>query len=782
MEDQKEKRLTYLIIGIVCAAVYAFLFLFLLHIFIVQQEQPQLTTSEVITEAVNDFTKRPFAVFPIPKGAVHTILIYTLVAGLLIFLVVLTEKEKAHYNTKTVDGDAEWLKDLDTYNRKYTDPLGKTSHDGPTNTILSQDLYLTMNNWKTGKNLNTFIIGGSGAGKSFNYVGPNIMQANASFVITDPSGGLFKQYGYFLEYMGYKVKCFNLDHMEQGNHYNPFCYIRDDQDVEILVNTLIQNTTPPESKSGDPFWEKSETALLVALVAYLYHYAEKSKQTFTNVMKLLRMADVDENNTSALSQLDYLFQNAEKKDPNSFAVKQYKTFKMGAGKTLKSILISCAVRLQKFDLEPVARLTSQDDLDLDSVGDEKSALFVIIPTGDTTFSFLSSMMYSQLFQRLYRYCENTAEYSQCVMDSDNQIWKTFRASGKEDAEKARVKAEKYFERAKNSRIVENETYHWYEIRTKERNELVGYRGTRKLAEEALQKLREGRVIANAEQSNNGQRLPIHTRFLLDEFANTGKIPSFSEKVATIRKYEISVAIVVQSIQQMKNLYKDDWETLAGNCDNTIFLGGGADTVTAEWISKLLGKETRVVMNVSYSKNGGSQSLNRTGVELYSVSQLRTMPADKCLVIPSRMNAFLGKKYNSTKHPNWNLVTSLQRERGAFYFDPAKTQELYLASRTSEATIQDKHGDVEGDDTTVRKQINADEKQQADEIADNCGADGQTIASPGKPLTDEGTSETLPVTNNQSAEDLLGETILANDNEWAADKLLYGGKKAQNAAS
>ena len=784
MEDQKAKRQTYLTIGITLLVVYGVLLLWLLHLFIVQQEQPQLAASELITEATNDFLKRPFAIFPVPKGAFSKILLYTLIGGLLGFLVFITEKEKAHYNTKTVEGDAAWLKNLDEYNRRYTDPLGKPTNDGPTNTILSQDLMLTMNNWKTGKNLNTFCIGGSGSGKSFNYIGPNIMQANASFVITDPSGGLFKQYGYFLEYMGYKVKCFNLDHMEQGNHYNPFHYIRDDQDIEILVNTLIQNTTPPESKSGDPFWEKSETALLVALIAYLFHYTDKSQQTFTSVMSLMRQADINENDSSSRSTLDYLFEKKEKEDPGSFAVKQYKTFKMGAGKTLKSILISCAVRLQKFDLEPVAKLTCMDDIDLDAVGDEKTALFVIIPTGDTTFSFLSSMMYSQLFQCLYRYSENTAEFSHCIMDSDHQIWKTFRADNRQKAEAAKKEAEAYFERAKSSHIVENKTYHWYEIRTADRNELVGYRGTRKLAEEALQKLQDGRVIANTEQSNNGQRLPIHTRFLLDEFPNTGKIPSFSEKVATIRKYEISVAIVVQSLQQMKNLYKNDWETLAGNCDNTVFLGGGADTVTAEWISKLLGKETRVVMNISYGKNGGSQSLNRTGVELYSISQLRTMPADKCLVIPSRMNAYLGKKYNSTKHPRWKLVTDLQNSRGAYYFDPAKTVDLMAANRTSDTVIQDKHGEVAHSDETVRKQINADEKQKAQEIADNRDANGKPIASPGTLLAaaDEGMGTTLPLSDRKAAEEMLDETIMENDKEWAPDSILYGEKKAQNVAA
>ena len=211
------------------------------------------------------------------------------------------------------------------------------------------------------------IIGGSGSGKSYNFVGPNLMQANCSYVVTDPSGGLFKEYGHFFERQGYHVKCFNLSRMSEGNHYNPFHYIHSDKDVEILVTTLISNTTPPDKSGGDPFWEKSETALLVALIAYLYHYCDEEMQNFSSVMKLMRAADSDENDSSQKSQLDYIFDGIENEDPNSFAVKQYKTFKMGAGKTLKGILISCAVRLQAFDLEDVATLTDSDDIELDNV-------------------------------------------------------------------------------------------------------------------------------------------------------------------------------------------------------------------------------------------------------------------------------------------------------------------------------------------------------------------------------------------------------------------------------
>lgn len=774
----RKKRETLIIIGIVGLVGYLFFVLYMIHVGLVLEETPYVSFMDALSLGVDDLFEQPFAIFPLPTGIFGTIAAITVVAGALIFLLYISQKQRAHYNVDKVQGDAEFLKKLDEYNIKYTDPIGKKTNDGPANVILSQDLFLSMNTWITRKTLNMLIIGGTGAGKTFFYIGPNIMQANASFVITDPSGGLFKQYGHFLEHMGYKVKCFNLDNMDRGNHYNPFNYIKNDQDIEILVNTLIQNTTPPEQKSGDPFWEKSETALLVALVAYLFHHSAKKMQNFSNVMRLMRSANVDENDSSAKSPLDCLFDEVEAKEGETFAVKQYKTFKMGAGKTLKGILISCAVRLQQFDLEPVAKLTDTDDLDLDYIGDEKTALFVIIPTGDTTFSFLSSMMYSQLFQRLYNYSENTAEYSKCIMDSDKQIWKTFRAQSEVDAKRAQSEAEAFFERAKKGKIIYNEDYRWWEIRT-DKNELVGYRGTKELAEKSLEKLRRGKVISNSDQSNSGQRLPIHVRLLLDEFANTGKIPTFSEKVSTIRKYEISVAIVVQSIQQLKDLYKDNWETITGNCDNTLYLGGGTDTVTTEWLSKLLGKETRVVMNVNYSKGGGGQSFNRVGVELLSPSQLRTLPEQKLLILPSRQNAFLGDKYNSTKHPNWALVQNLLKERGAFVFDPRKAEMFHNEKVPEEEVIVEKHGKIRPSDKEQMSRENNVEDQIANEAANNADIDGNALIGEMVNVNSsgDGMEETIPLNSKADANDAIAATIAANEVIWAADEIIYGSAPA-----
>ena len=769
-----KKRRTYMLLGIGIGFLYLYLLLLCLHISGAVEDHGG--SYSYAMEGIEHFHSHPFAIFPLPKGALLVFFDLTLIFGIVFLMAYLTTQIRKHYNPDTVQGDAKWMKELDDYNRKFTEPFDDISHDGYNNMILSQDIYMSMNNQKIRRNMNVFVIGGSGAGKSFNLVGPNLMQANASYVITDPSGGLYKQYGPFFEYMGYKVKCFNLDHMDRGNHYNPFAYIHSDKDIEVLVTTLISNTTPPNKQGGDPFWEKSETALLVALIAYLYHYTKKADQNFSNVMRLMRQADVNENDSSSQSPLDYLFEEIESKDPESFAVKQYKTFKMGAGKTLKGILISCAVRLQAFDLEDVARLTDTDDIELDTVGDERTALFVIIPTGEKTFNFLASMMYSQLFQRMYGYCENSAEYSQCIIDSDHQIVKTYRAEGPEQSKLARAEAEAYFERIKKAKIIKNRDYKWWEIRT-EQGELVTYRGTEAVAYEALDKIKNGRVIQNNEQSNHGQRLPVHTRFMLDEFANTGKIPEFSEKVATIRKYEISVTIILQSLQQMKNLYEKDWETVTGNCDSTIYLGGGADTVTTEWISKLLGKETRVVLNSSFSgKSGGSTSLNRVGVELYAPAQLRTMPEDECIVLLKSMYAYKGLKYLSIKHPMWDLVTELEKD--GYSYNERKTTYLYNQSHTDEERIERAHGKSvrnTKEEDEMREKQNQAKEQAAQEKADNRDHQGNQIVGDQKKIDvdkDE-LKDHLNITDETSLADSLDQTLEESDANWGLDELNFG---------
>lgn len=731
MLSKKTKRL------LICfAAMYIFVAVLIIHVKQVSLENPYLDIFSAMWEGFVDIFKNPLRIFPLAPGTFGTIAyIYVLLTAVVV-LIALNTNLRQHDDNAI--GPDEWMTSLKEYNKRFTEPFGKESHDGKNNMIFSHEMFMAMDNKKIRRNMNICVIGGSGAGKSFNFVAPNLLQANCSYVVTDPSGGLYHDYAKFLEYMGYKIKCFNLSHMDKGNHYNPFRYIHNDKDIEILVTTLISNTNPPDKQGGDPFWEKSETALLVALIAYLHHYAYPSQQNFSNVMRMMRAAEISEEDSTQSSPLDAMFEQVEQLEPESFAVKQYKTFKMGAGKTLKSILISCAVRLQAFDLRDVAILTDSDDINLDAVGDEKTALFIITPTGEKTFNFLAALMYSQLFQRTYDYCENTAEFSQLVLDGENQLVRCYRANNLEQSRKRAQEAEEFLKRAKEARIVYRKDLEWYELVTKD-NEMVTYRGSEEEAKKALRLIKEGgHVIPNSKQSNSGQRLPIHTRLMLDEFANIGKIPEFDQKVATIRKYEISVSIILQSLAQMKKMYKDDWADITGNCDTTIYLGGGADTETTEWISKLLGKETKVVMNISYGKGGGSTSLQKQGVELYSPAQLRTMPEDECIVIPKSLYAYKGLKYKSLDHPMWGLKESL----GAYYFSEEKRQLLYATeeeyAEEDAPQVEEEHGEVTRDEELeqIRNAREQEARQQAREWDKNKDAEGERLATAPAPVIDK----------------------------------------------
>lgn len=767
MVNKKEAaRKTAISLAIMAAIMYVMTGIILLHCMIVMEDDSSLTMAEGITLGMRHMATRPFEILPLPNGYIGNMLLIAFIGGLAALMLYLDAQIKKHDNPDTVLGGEKILSDLRLYNKRFSDPIGKTTNDGPNNVILCKELYMAMANEVTKRNLNALIIGGSGSGKSFMYIGPNILQMNASFVVTDPSGGLCQGYGKILEYMGYHVKCFNISNMDKGNHYNPFNYIHSDKDIEILVTTLISNTTPPDKKGGDPFWEKSETALLVALIAYLYHYTDKRLQNFSNVMRLLRAAEIDENDSTQKSPLDDMFDEVAQKDPDGFAINQYKTFKMGAGKTLKSILISCATRLQAFDLEDVMNLTDTDDIDLDSIGDEKTALFIILPTGEKTFNFLASMMYSQLFQRLYGYAETSAEYSQIVMDSDHQVVKTFRADSPNKKEKAKKDAKSFFKRAKAGTLLYNEYYDWWEVRTAQ-NELVLHRGSKEEAEKAFVKLKHGSIVDNATRENHGQRLPIHVRLLLDEFANIGKIPDFPEKVATIRKYELSVSIVLQSLTQLKNLYKDNWEELSGNCDATLYLGGGADTSSTKWISELLGKETRIVMNTSFSKGGGSTSYNRQGVELISPAELRTMDEDKCVIFIRSLPGYMGYKYKATEHPMWPLKQKL----GSYYFNPELSARLLADSKnlSAENEIRQIHGNpVQEDEESAeaREAGNRMREQRAEEYKNNKDANGESLIGDPESANDkEGFGARTNLTKPEQIPEMIDETLSATEEAW-----------------
>lgn len=443
--------------------------------------------------------------------------------------------------------------------------------DKHTDRLFTQRVRMGMNTRKHRRNLNTIVIGGSGAGKTRFYAKPNIMQCNTSFVCTDPKGELLSSVGSLLMDKGYNIKVLDLIDFERSDGYNPFVYIRDDKDVIKLINNLIRNTTPRNAHQSDPFWEKSEMALLQALMFYLINEAPPEEQNFSMVMTMLEYAEVKEEKDDHVSPLDLLFMALELEQPNCIACKQYAVFKQASGKTAKSILVSCAVRLATFNLEQIRNLTDHDELDIKSLGEEKTALFAIIPDNDTSFNYLVGMLYTQIFIELY------------------------------------YQADKVY----------------------------------------------------------GGRLPMPVHFVLDEFANIALPEDFEKCLATMRSREIYASIIIQNLAQLKDLFKgsqNTWETILGNCDSLLYLGGNEKS-THKYISELLGKET--IQTRSYGHNrgrNGSYSTNRQyiGRDLLTPDEVRLIDNDYALLFIRGAKAVWDKKYNLLGHRNIDLTTDNQR--------------------------------------------------------------------------------------------------------------------------
>ena len=429
------------------------------------------------------------------------------------------------------------------------------------NFLLTKRVRLGMDTHLHRRNLNVLVLGGSGAGKTRTLALPNILQANCSYVITDPKGEILTNVGHFLKESGYGIRVFNLVEPSQSDGYNPFHYIRDDKDVLKLITNLIRNTTPKSSSSGDPFWEKSETALLEALMFYLIYEAPEEEQNFAMIMTMLAYADVREDRDDYVSPLDLLFKQLERTKPGHIAVKQYSTFKLAAGKTAKSILVSVAVRLAAFNLSQIRQITSRDDMNFGELGEKKTAVFAVIPDNDTSMSYLVGMLYTQIIQELY------------------------------------------------------------------------YR---------------------ADHIHHG-RLPVHVRLILDEFANVSLPEAFDKSLATMRSREISSTIIIQNLAQLKGLYKEHgWETITGNCDTLLYLGGNEQS-THEYISKMLGKGTIDTQSHTENKGkNGSWSTQRSRIarELLTPDEVRLLDNRNALLFIRGFPAVLDEKYDLTRHPNY----------------------------------------------------------------------------------------------------------------------------------
>ena len=416
---------------------------------------------------------------------------------------------------------------------------------------------------KYARNKNILVIGGSGSGKTRFFCKPSLLQAHSSYVCTDPKGTLLPEIGTFLERKKYRIKCLNLINFRKSMRYNPLAYIRSEKDILKLVNALIMNTKGEGEKSSEDFWVKAERLYYSALIGYIWYEATEEEKNFITLLDLINASEAREDDETYQSPVDLLFSQLEEREPDHFAVKQYRKFKMAAGKTLKSILISCGARLAPFDIKELRDLMEYDELELDTLGDSKTALFVILSDTDSTFNFVAALMYSQLFNLL---CD---------------------------------KADDFY----------------------------------------------------------GGRLPVHVRLILDEFANIGQIPNFDKLIATIRSREISASIILQSQSQLKTIYKDAADTIVGNCDSTLFLGGKEKSTLKE-ISELLGKETIDLYN--QSENRGSQvshglSYQKLGKELMTQDELAVMDGGKCIFMLRGVRPFLSDKYDLTRHPNYRYT-------------------------------------------------------------------------------------------------------------------------------
>jgi len=435
------------------------------------------------------------------------------------------------------------------------------------NIILTKTERLMMSNRppdpKNARNKNVLVVGGSGSGKTRFWLKPNLLQCHSSYVVTDPKGTIVLECGQAMLKNGYKVKVLNTINFKKSMHYNPFSYVHSEKDILKLVTTLMTNTKG-EGSGGDPFWEKSERLLLTALIAYLHYEAPVEEQNFATLLEMLNTMQVMEDDEEYQNPVDLLFEELGKKKPNSFAVRQYKLYKLAAGKTAKSILISCGARLAPFDIQELRDLTMYDELQLDTLGDKKTALFLIMSDTDSTFNFLISMIYTQLFNLL--------------CDKADDVY--------------------------------------------------------------------------------GGKLPVHVRCLIDECANIGQIPNLEKLVATIRSREISACLVLQARSQLKAIYKDNADTIVGNMDSQIFLGGSEPT-TLKDLSEMLGKETIDAFNTSDTR-GNSPSYGTTfqkmGHELLSRDELAVLDGGKCILQLRGVRPFLSDKYDLTQHPNYKLTS------------------------------------------------------------------------------------------------------------------------------
>lgn len=668
-EREEINKKTRLVTFCISGTVYAAIILLTGHAYYLKVANPRLKIMEAINQGFNEIITHPTHMW-FGRNSFLTLFLLTILYISSVFLYTEYEKLKPK-KKKIANGHLMTPAELKEYNKACTEPFGKTYSDGKNDVIISEDISLSLDNQKTGINLNLLALGKSGSGKSYFLAAPNILQFNTCLVMTDPSKELLHKYGKALENVGYEVMVFDIEDTSRSLKYNPFHYIRREKDVFTVVNTIIKNTTVEGSK-GDDFWPKAEALLLKALMLYLWHMYDESEQTFDNVLKLIDLITTEQTNAQTESILDIMFKELGEADPGNLAVGQYKKFKKAADKTLQSILISLSSRIESFMLSDIRYLTSKDEMNFETFADSKKALFINIPNEDGDFNWIVSTLYTQLFQELYKYSEKRAEYGYVIKTSEGELVKVIQAENKKDSENAKKKAEKLVKAIRqNTYLKYNKDRQLYILYTKINNKEIklGHRH-RKEDMVAFKNSLQHVSIESCKTvlPNDGRCCPVHVRMLLDEFANIGQIPAFEKKLAVIRKYEISCAIILQSLSQLKTLYDNNkWNTIIGQCDTDLLLGT-RDKETVEWFKEYIGFEEKEVINenLGNNKSPGSKSLNHQKEEVMSSFDIYTMPKDKCLVAVAGYPVHYGNKYKTRNHKNWSYV---DESKGQFEIRP-----------------------------------------------------------------------------------------------------------------
>lgn len=615
-------------------------------------------------------------------------------------------------------GSAKWYTNTQRFLKGYSDPYDPQKDDFDPNVIISDKLRMSFDIpiIDNKRNLNTLVIGGSGAGKSFRFVKPNLAQMNCSTITTDPSGELLECMGKAFMNHGVKVKVFSTSDMKHSNCYNPFDYVYDENGnvdeakVSTMVYLFLKNADGAQAaqkKSGDPFWDKSAKAFLSALAYYLLENTELKKEciNFTTMLKLTQAGKVSEDSQSSASQLDKMMEEHRERMARqgkvSKAMSNYDTFKLAPAKTANSILITCAVDLQLFNNDDVKNMTRHDyedednNVHLDKMGDVQTALFINIPQANGTFNFLVSMLYSQLFDALYTKAEKICPRKFMIVDKHKKPVVTMI--------KDEETAKDYLEKLKTATVVKKTTARGREtFRIMSGKTVITERPTQETAQKVIDKANEYSV------THGGLKLPWHVRCLMDEFANIGEIPEFSEKLSTMRKYEISCCIVVQSIAQIKAKYDKLYEGIIGNCDTIIYLGSN-EHETCKYVSDLLGETTIKVKNRSRSKKGGSDSFSASKRLLMTPDEVRRLNRKKCIVIISGLDPFMDRKYNFLKHPNFKLCGDADRKNKVdekfldIYFNSTPTKKRSTSKVNKQRATSAVIGESEYKQTKTKKE-------------------------------------------------------------------------------